>query len=101
MTKEEITEKANELSQYYSEESDYKKTVGYDCAIKMADWLLQNIQIIKLNNVYTHDLLENYRFQCFEEQKNNLLLSLKDYIKMEEELTDYGVIVKMEIKVLK
>lgn len=31
-------EKANDLAQYYSEESDYKRTVGYDCAIAMADW---------------------------------------------------------------
>jgi len=36
-------EKANDLAQYYSEESDYKRTVGYDCAIEMADWKEQQM----------------------------------------------------------
>jgi len=73
----------------------------YLSAVDMADWLLQNIQIVKLNSAYSHDLFKGYRFKCLEEQKKQLLLSLKDYIKVEEELTDYGTIVKMEIKVIK
>ena len=75
-------------------------------ALEMADWLLQNIRIlqnikiVKLHNAYNNDLFENRKFQCLEEQKKQLLLSLKKYIKVEEETTDYGTIVKMEIKVM-
>ena len=36
-------EKAKELSQHYSGESDYKETVGYDCAIAMAEWKKQQM----------------------------------------------------------
>lgn len=102
MTKEQIKEKAinigeNNLDRCFGSERDY----GVTCALNMAEWLLQNIQIVKLHNAYNHDLFENFRFKCLEEQKEQLLLSLKDYIKMEEELTDYGTVVKMEIKIMK
>ena len=67
----------------------------------MAEWLLQNIQIVKLDNAYNHDLFKHNRFLYLEEQKRQLLLSLKDYVNVKEELTGYGTIVKMEIKVMK
>lgn len=102
MTKEQIKERAinigeNNLDRCFGSERDY----GVTCALEMAEWLLQNIQIVKLHNAYNHDLFENHKFLCLEEQKRQLLMSLKDWIKVEEELTDYGTIVKMEIKVIK
>lgn len=102
MTKEQIKEKAinigeNNLDRCFGSKRDY----GVTCALNMAEWLLQNIQIVKLHNAYNHDLFENFIFKCLEEKKEQLLLSLKDYIKMEEELTDYGTVVKMEIKIMK
>lgn len=104
MTKEQIKEKAHEIAWEVSKHYDPNVCKQEWCemaARDMADWLLQNIQIVKLHNAYNHDLFENYRFTCLEEQKKQLLLSLKDYIKMEEEPIDYGTIVKMEIKVMK
>lgn len=102
MKKEQIKQKAQEIC-------EKNKRYGVECsslecylsAMEMAEWLLQNIQIVKLHNACKHDLFEKHKFQCLEEQRRQLLLSLKDYIKMEEELTDYGTIVKMEIKVIK
>lgn len=102
MTNEQILERAIDIADHnlyrcISSDREY----GITCARDMAEWLLQNIQIVRLYNAYTHDLFENHKFRCLEEQKEQLLLSLKDYIKMEEELMDYGTIVKMEIKVMK
>lgn len=104
MTKEQIKEKAHEIAWKVSKHYDPNACKQEWCemaAIDMASWLLQNIQIVKLDYEYNHDLFENRKFPCLEEQKRQLLLSLKDYIKVEEETTDYGTIVKMEIKIMK
>ena len=104
MTKEQIEQKAHEIGWQISKHYDPNvcKQEWCEMAAKdMANWLLQNIQIVKLHNAHAHDFFENHKFLCLEEQKRQLLLSLKNYIKVEEELTDFGVIVKMEIKVIK
>lgn len=103
MTKEQIKEKAKELGIKYQTPCHGVGDCEFEAsqaALEMAEWLLQNIQIVKLDNAYNHDLFENRKFQCLEEQKKQLLLYLKKYIKVEEETTDYGTIVKMEIKVM-
>ena len=104
MTKEKIKEKAHEIAWEVSKHYDPNVCKQEWCkmaAMDMASWLLQNIQIIKLNNAYNQDLFENHKSLCLEEQKRQLLLSLKDYVQVEEEPIDYGTVVKMKIKIMK
>lgn len=51
-------EKAKELAQYYSGESDYKETVGYDCAIAIAEW--KDKQAIEYLYKNIQSLLKDY-----------------------------------------
>lgn len=102
MKKEQIKEKAQEICEKNKRfKVECSSLECYLSAMEMAEWLLKNIQIVKLHNAYNHDLFENHKFRCLEEQKRQLLMSLKDYIKVDEELTDYGTVVKMEIKIMK
>lgn len=102
MTKEQIIEKAQEICEKNKRfKVECSSLECYLSAVEMAKWLLQNIQIVKLDNAYTHDLFENHKPLCLEEQKRQLLLSLKKYIKVEEQPIDCGTIVKMKIKVIK
>lgn len=108
MTKEQISKRATSIADHnlyrcISSDRDY----GITCALDMAKWLLEQIeeefkvQIVSAHNVYSHQTFKEHKFFCLEEQKRDLLMSLKKYIETEEEITDFGTIVKMEIKVLK
>lgn len=68
-------EKAKEIASKYERwnQEDDESFGAYNGAMEMAEWLLQNIQIVKLHKAYNHDLFENHKFLCLEEQKKPIL----------------------------
>lgn len=102
MTKEQIEKKAREISySYYMPDTGFDRNYLYEAALEMAKWILQNIQIVRLKGRYNPVFFKHKRSQYLEEQKNNLLLSLKGYIEVDEMINDYGIVVKTEIKIMK
>lgn len=82
-------EKAKELANYYSGESDYKESVGYDCAIEMAEWKDQQFQeakkqLIEKTYEWVKENIHDYYVTCgFEEWFDAMFEDFREAMEVE------------------